>query len=63
MKILVLLFTGMTVSVQNNTKGMEQGRETEGLAKKRTTIGCYALFSTSLYASLYRAVAVFGTCP
>jgi hypothetical protein len=34
MKILVLLFMGMTVSVQNKTKGMVQGRKTEGLAKK-----------------------------
>jgi len=58
----MLLFMGMTVSVQSNTKGMVQGRETEGLAKKRATIGCYVLFSTSLYASLYHAVMVFISC-
>jgi hypothetical protein len=62
MKIFVLLFMWMTVKVQNNTKGMVQGRETESLAKKRATIGCYVFFSTSLYASLYRAVMVFISC-
>jgi hypothetical protein len=35
MKILVLLFTGMAISVQNNTKGTVQGRETEGLNKTK----------------------------
>lgn len=59
MKILVLLFTSMTISVQNNTKGMVQGRETEDLAKKQATICCYTLFSTSLYTSFHCAVTVF----